>query len=798
MRLMQLRAALPWIVGGSVIAWLSSLGLAIYLGLAAKADGNTHVSRLLANQADVMARQIDGDMAQYALALRDAARLPQPRDGGPAAPKVPLLELPLTAQYVGFINVLNEVGDVVADPRSNVSRPANFAGRDYFQDHVRNPADTIMIGRPFGTAPNQHASIPISQRLDHPDGSFAGVVVAGVHLTWLSDLLSRPSPGPRPTITIRRDDGVILMRAPYDPDTIARGSASDPSWQQYLRTGLSSAPGDPAGIRLFRRLEAPRLVLELALDREGLAADEWSWLLWLPLLTCIPGLGVLGLAVTAHRLRSHIGGLQTAAITINEERIRLLANMSHELRTPLTGIIGQVEMMTVEGGLSDRQATRVIQLTEACTLMRNIVDRVIDFDRPGDFLEIPRLMPCDLDPLIRACLGMVEGEARRKGLLLSSTVDPATPRRVMAAHDQLQEVLTNLLHNAVKYTAQGTIALRVRGNSTRLWFEVADTGRGIPQDKKWRLFRPYDRLDSPAFQADGTGLGLTITEHLVKAMGGSIGHRDNPAGGSVFWIELPIAEPDPLVAKAAEATLPPPPEPARLRILLADDLDLTRRITADFLRTGGHVVTEAPDGEAAIAEIQAQDFDVVLTDMRMPIVDGLEVTRRIRAIPGHRGRTPVVLVTADLAVLNANVSGPAGVNTRGELLAAVSTAARQSPVPEAGAATNLVLDESVLGELRQCLSDEAYRSHVQVASRRIDDLITLLQSPDADGSTPLRDAVHDLIGVAGLLGLTALSVNLQWFETADDRLEATAALVEAAAAAIRALRHQLEPAGADR
>lgn len=803
MRPPQLRAALPWLIGFCLFASVCCLVLAVYLGLAAKTDANDRAAQRMAGQADRLARQIDADMAQYDVALREASRLPPPHDAGTAAPNMPVLDLPLTAQYIGFINILNEVGDVVADPRSNVSRPVNFAGRDYFQDHLKNPADIVMIGRPFATAPNQHASIPISRRLNRPDGGFAGVVVAGVHLAWLSDLLSHNPPGPVPTITIRRDDGLILMRTPYDPDAIGRGGAADPAWREYLRTGLSQAADDPAGIHLFRRLGTPPLVLELALDRADIAAGERAWLIFLPALALVPALCVLGLSLAAHRLLRRGDQLKAGADAANDERLRLLATMSHELRTPLTGILGQAELMADEGGLNDRQTTRLTRLTEAGMLMRDIVDQVTDFARPDDGAEPSNLTACDLDALIDTCLGIVEGEARRKGLLLTGTVDPATPRRAMLERDRVRQMVINLLMNAVKFTAQGSVALRVTGDAARLRFAVADTGPGIPAGKRRRLFRAYDRLDTPASRAEGTGLGLSITERFVRRMGGQVGHRENPGGGSVFWIELPITEP---VAAAPEvAPPPPPPEIRHLRILLADDLDLTRAVTAEFLRAAGHVVTEVADGETAVAEVQTRDFDVLLTDMRMPIVDGLEVTRRIRALPGHRGRTPVVLVTADLVALDAGESGQTGVDvcvrkpfTRAELLSAVAAAARLTPVPDEAAAANPVLNETAFTELKRSLGDPAFATHLDAATRRIADLLTLLEGPDAAEDPTVRDAVHDLAGVAGLLGLTALASSLRWFDTARDRSAPAAALHEAAAAAVRALRRQQEPAAAGR
>ncbi len=796
MRPPRLRAAMPWVFGLSLVACLSCLALAVYLGLAAKTDARERAARQLAAQADGLTRQIEGDLALFDLTLRESSRLLTPRDAGSAS-TIELLNLPLTSHYIGFINVLNEVGDVVADPRSNVSRPVNFAGRDYFQDHLKNPAEIVMIGRPFATAPNQHASIPISLRLDRPDGGFAGVVVAGVRLAWLSDLLSRPSPGLRSMVTIRRDDGLILMREPFDANAIGHGGETDPAWRTWLRTGASPAAD---GVMLFRRVGLSPLVIELEIAQSDIVNGQMTWLL---VLTLVPGICALGLGVAAHRLRRRGMRVDAAARAANDERMRLLATMSHELRTPLTGVLGQAELMTDEGGLSDHQMERLTRLTEAGTLMRDVIDRVIDISAPDDIAETPILTACDLDPLIRTCLGVVEGEARRKGVLLTSAVDPATPRRALLERDRVQQMLINLLMNAVKFTAQGTVSLRVTGHAAALRFEVADTGPGIPAGKRRRLFRAYDRLDAPPSGAGGTGLGLSITERFVRRLGGRIGHRENPGGGSVFWIELPITRPGPLVAALPSENMPPKPPPTmrHLTVLLADDLELTRAVTAEFLRSAGHTVVETSGGETAITEAQTRDFDVMLTDMRMPVIDGLEVTRRIRAVPGPRGRTPIVLVTADLVALAAGASGETGVDgclrkpfTRGELLAAVTTAAGLKPAPATIGSTNPVLDATALGELRRSLGEEPFAMHLDAAARRIEDLHALLDSPEAADNRVVRDAVHDLIGVAGLLGLTELSACLRRFDLAEGRTAAAALLHDAATAAGRALRRHQVPA----
>jgi CheY-like chemotaxis protein len=213
------------------------------------------------------------------------------------------------------------------------------------------------------------------------------------------------------------------------------------------------------------------------------------------------------------------------------------------------------------------------------------------------------------------------------------------------------------------------------------------------------------------------------------------------------------------------------------------------------------VVTEVTGGEAAIDLVRQQNFDVVLTDMRMPIVDGVEVTRRIRALPGHRARTPIVLITADIAAIRAGQAGRTGVDlcvqkpfTRTELLDAVATAAQLAPVPDASGADDPTLSMTVLAELKQTAGDTAFAGHLDQTARRIAELLQMLERPDAPDTPELREAAHDLAGVSGMIGLTALGTALRWFDTAADRTAPAAAVHEAAEASLLALRRLQETA----
>ncbi len=685
MRALPFRLVLPWSIGVGLTACAASLAASLVLGLALRDNAARVALRETMAIADGLAGRIEAGLAAVDLVLREAAAQAQAQT--PAGARLSLDHVPMAAE-LGFVNVLNEAGDVVADMRANGLKPANFAGREYFQEQMKNPGGGLSVGRPFATAPMQHAAIPVSRRLANSAGGFAGVAVAGLRLSWFRDLLARPPLEPALPIAIRRDDGLILMRAPYDADAIGRGGAMEPAWRAWQRTGAPSIVLEGEGTRVFRRLGNAPLVLELAVP--GVPYGDW---LWAPLLVLLPGLcglGFAGLALTEARRGARIAAGAHAA---NDERMHAMATMSHELRTPLTGILGQAEMLYDEGGLDGRQAGRLARLMEAGHLMRSIVDRTIDIARPEDRDGPLARAPVDLDALVRASRGMVECEAWQKGLHLTSYVAPAAPRRPVVAGTALQQVLGNLLMNAVKFTAMGKVELRAMGDANRLRFEVADTGPGIPAAKRGRLFRAYDRLDATGAQAAGSGLGLSITERLIRRMEGRVGQYDNPGGGSVFWVEIPAAaDPVPVPGADAEAgtgAAPVQDPPRALRLLLADDDASSRGIAADFLRASGHAVEEVEDGEELVERAALRDFDAILTDVRMPKATGLTAITRIRAMPGHRGQVPVVLVTADASFAQGqawNQSGADGHVTkpynRRELLDAVEAAARLTPVPD--------------------------------------------------------------------------------------------------------------------
>jgi CheY-like chemotaxis protein len=309
----------------------------------------------------------------------------------------------------------------------------------------------------------------------------------------------------------------------------------------------------------------------------------------------------------------------------------------------------------------------------------------------------------------------------------------------------------------VKYTPAGTIEVRLGGDANRITLEVADTGIGIPEWRRHHLFEEYERFGADKTGIEGTGLGLAIAQRLARRLGGHLGHRDNPGGGSIFGLELPAAAsvaPD--IAASPVQTAPDRP----LNVLVVDDSDVNRAVATGFLRQAGHTATEANDGIEAVRLAAANDFDVALMDMRMAGLDGLETARRIRALSGPRGRVPIVAVTANALDRHAEEARRAGMSdflakpfTQAELLAIVARAASRS--------------SDAVVELTECVGEQVVQGLLDCLALRIQALLREFDAPmPFAASEALAELAHELVGGAGALGFTRLSEIAARFQTA--------------------------------
>ena len=338
-----------------------------------------------------------------------------------------------------------------------------------------------------------------------------------------------------------------------------------------------------------------------------------------------------------------------AAEQANRAKSRFLASMSHELRTPLNGILGYARLLRLEGGLNAVQDARVGAMLQAGEHLLQMVACVLDLTEiEAEHVEL-KAIQCNAQAIATAALDLVRPIAEAKGLALSIAVASGTQRELVTDPGRLRQIIFNLLGNAVKYTMQGEIQLRLRsamlGSALRI--EVVDTGCGIAPADRQRLFQDFERL-GPTPTVEGTGLGLALSARLALLMGGHLGHDDNPGGGSIFWLELPLnitATSVPSVTPATDGQPGVLPSHS-LHVLVVDDVLMNRDIAKSYLRAGGHTAVCVGSGAEAVAAVTTMDFDVVLMDVRMPEMNGLEATRRIRALCGARGRVRIIALTA--------------------------------------------------------------------------------------------------------------------------------------------------------
>jgi signal transduction histidine kinase/CheY-like chemotaxis protein len=378
---------------------------------------------------------------------------------------------------------------------------------------------------------------------------------------------------------------------------------------------------------------------------------------------------------------------------------RFLAGMSHELRTPLNGLLGYARLLRLDGNLNETQDGRVEAMLSAGAHLLDMIQRVLDLSEiESDRLKV-KSAHVDVHATAMACLDIVRPTAVIKGLTLTLHAAPDTPPDIITDATRLRQVLLNLLGNAVKFTQSGAVEMRLsagRAEVGGLRVDVLDTGPGIAPAERPFLFEEFERLQAAVSGAvEGSGLGLALSMRLAKLLGGRIGHEDNPQGGSIFWLELPCMAAETLPqapASPAIAVLSGPlPQVAqrKLRVLVVDDIKMNLEIAGAFLTAAGHDVSFADGGAKAVAAATDTDYDVIVMDVRMPEMDGLEATRHIRALPPPRGLVPIVAMTAQafseqvvechLAGMNGHVTKPFAPEV---LCAAVREAAFADPLPE--------------------------------------------------------------------------------------------------------------------
>jgi PAS domain S-box-containing protein len=481
-----------------------------------------------------------------------------------------------------------------------------------------------------------------------------------------------------------------------------------------------------------------------------------------------------------------------------------LAAMTHEIRTPLSSIIGFTDLVLRSDQIGTDQRRRMHLIQNAGSALLTVVNDILDLSKiEAGQIEL-REAAFALGSLVESSIEIVRQQADAKRLSFYIDLDPTLWAWPMGDEDRLRQVLLNLLNNAVKFTSEGSITVRLHNEGTseagdRIRWEVEDTGIGIPDDKLPRLFQRFSQADgSISREFGGTGLGLSIAKDLVQLMQGSIGVSSKAGIGSTFWFEVTLKRGEPNFRQTATADHGQLERGRTGHILVVDDVGANLEIASAMLRQTGYQVDTVGDGAAAVEAVRSGRYDLVLMDVQMPVMDGLAATRAIRELGADASKIVVVAMTASVYAEQIAAFHAAGMNDhiakpfrcpallavvdkwimteRNEVMPRDQTEEREPKASEDLAPS--LPEAETIGQLKGLLGaerlDEMLGEFQEELSSRF-----AAQPDGADALKLLRREAHSMISQAGMLGFEELSRRCRELQDACDKGSDISAALEA-------------------
>ncbi len=447
-----------------------------------------------------------------------------------------------------------------------------------------------------------------------------------------------------------------------------------------------------------------------------------------------------------------------------------LATMSHEIRTPLNGLLGNMDLLR-DTKLNTAQSRYMRNMETSGRLLMSHISDVLDITRYDAGKLSTRSEPVNVSALLQDIIDSQSSMAAANETTLDWGWEGLPLNWIKSDHDRLQHILMNLIGNAVKFTKRGKVSLTAHsqqaddGNS--ITFEISDTGPGISAELADRIFDDFV-TGNTAYDRDvgGTGLGLSIAKRFVSALNGKIWLESREGEGSKFFVELPVTLADPdtetnqpdVVAEAL----------GRLNVLLVEDNEINRVVAREMLELDGHWVTEAVDGQQGVHLANEINYDLILMDISMPVMDGRTATRTIRAGQGQSAKSKIIALTANAMPdeqENFISVGMDGVLTKPLTKAALRQVLQlgHQQVPSDGL---IVINTKHASETKDALGEDAFRKLMTRFGTEVDDLIDWLETAERHDRADIANRAHKVAGSAAVFGAVALREHLKRIEAA--------------------------------